>query len=95
LILALPETRDHHLMEQQDAEQSRRQETPVQAFFDQAFFDRAFSSEPVPFELSRSNGGCNAQIACYRDSVASTCFRVTAGSQPRRGGRIGQRTFEI
>jgi len=24
LILALPETRDHHLMKQQDAEQSRR-----------------------------------------------------------------------
>ena len=88
--VAIPENRDHHLLEQQDAEQSRRQETPVQTFF-----DRAFSSEPVPFELSQSDGGCNAQIACYRDRVARTCFRVTAGSQPRRGRRIGQRTFEI
>jgi hypothetical protein len=56
---------------------------------------RAFSSEPVPFELSQSDGGCNAQIACYRDSVARHCFRVIAGCRPRRGRGIGQRTFEI
>jgi hypothetical protein len=51
--------------------------------------------EAVPFELSRSNGGCNAQIACYRDRVARACFRGTAGSQPCRGGGIGQRALEI
>ena len=55
----------------------------------------SLSSEPVPFELSQSNGGCNAQIACYRDSVVRACFRVTADSQPRRGGSIGQRALEI
>jgi hypothetical protein len=52
-------------------------------------------SKPVPFELSQSNGGCNAQIACYHDGIARHPFRVTAGSQPRRSGGIGQRTFEI
>ena len=55
----------------------------------------SFSSEPVPFELFQSNGGCNAQIACSSDGVARHCFRVTADSQPRRRGGIGQRTLEI
>jgi hypothetical protein len=84
MILALAETRYHHLRGQQDAEQSRRQETPVK-----------FRSKPVPFELSRSNGDCHAQIACSSDGVARHCFRVPVDSQPRRRGGIGQRTLEI
>ena len=90
MILALPENRDHHPMNNKTPNRvvDRKRGS-------KSFPARAFSSEPVPFELSQSDGGCNAQIACYRDSVARTCFRITAGSQPRRGGRIGQRTFEI
>src|ERR1700677_1008710 len=90
MILALPENRDHHPM---------NNKTPNRVVDrkpgSKSFPARAFSSEPVPFELSQSDGGCNAQIACYRDSVARPCFRGTAASQPRRGRGIGQRTFEI
>jgi hypothetical protein len=90
MILALPENRDHHPMNNKTPNRvvDRKRGS-------KSFPARAFSSEPVPFELSQSDGGCNAQIACYRDSVARHCFRVTADSQPRRRGGIGQRSLEI